>query len=187
MDIDYDGFLTEIQRIVSSQGSGIIRVIQGTQKPVVTIGVLEGKIVSARFGAVRGSSALEKIQEMENGTLHVQSVKFRSMDEDLPGTKEILSLLGCGGSYKKRALSDNKLDTKVAEEGVHLHEKVRSKLGSLFGPSIESKLDAIARKQPPHSNPESYLSECQRLVEIMLGKSNARKIFEPFLAELNTR
>ena len=72
MDIDYDGFLTEIQRIVSKQDSGIIRVLQGIGKPVITIGVLEGKIVSARFGSVRGSSALEKIREIENGTLHVK-------------------------------------------------------------------------------------------------------------------
>ena len=97
MDIDYNGFLNEILQLVTNLGNAVVRVIRGGGEPLITIGVLEGRIVTVTCGPSRGLPALPRIREMVRGTLHVQHVKPRSMDPDLPGTDEVLSALGCSG------------------------------------------------------------------------------------------
>ena len=97
MRVDYDSFLTEIRRFVANQDSGFIRVLRGSGQRVITIGVMEGEIVAVSYGTTRGQPALDKIRELESGTLHVQRTKFRSVDTDLPSTQAILSLLDGAG------------------------------------------------------------------------------------------
>lgn len=142
MNVDSDLLLTEICRFVVKRDSGIIRVLRSGREPMITIGILGGRIVTARCGTIRGRAAIDKIRAMEDGKLHVQYTKFHTVDADLPETGEILSLLGGteGLEPVEPASLEPEIDGRFVDKAF-LSDGVLPMLRRYIGPMADFVLD----------------------------------------------
>ncbi|MDG4551688.1 MAG: hypothetical protein P9F19_13965 [Candidatus Contendobacter sp.] len=134
-----------------------------------------GEILGVNYSQKTGAAALERLL-----SLAIEEVVFmpRSDVDGGDGKSDALSISDVLIDLQRKLFSDD-VFAKTLNLGHELRQEVEVLLKKIYGPSIVSEINKIAKSHPPDQNPNEFLNQCKAKAMLMLSKDQVEKIFRP--------